>query len=419
MQTETRQTGAVSTHIFGHFTAVPNEFLRNPELSTNARMLGIFIQSHHENFFCSRGYMAKAMGRSKPSIMRDLSELEQAGYLIRDQERGNNGQFGRTKYIMIWQQLPPEHPERQGHNTSNDQPQPGITHDTPSPGIKNHDAVCDTNKNTNPKNTNPTHNPEPLRTTKQERKPPPSSSCSNFDSNAGSEGVGGSGSLRESVAKADEELMRQGLPIDDGGVSSSSIDSSPPNDRPLPEWAPRRCDGWEDFPAWTREQIQAAAREGTDQQVRQLCKAIYRQTQDLDKATCCVLTLIAQGANLNKDDAWFYGASKPERIEECIPTSSGKPPDTTDVWAEFRKQNHLPNYQTLTPTQQRRWQAHAALGREHFDVWCRDTFDTPAPDHIIQYWRIESEPDPRTASNYLRRLNTRLTATEGISDSTT
>jgi len=68
----------------GGFTQVPNFILKNPDLSSNAKVAYSMLLSYAWNnnrVFPGQERMANDMGTSRPTVTKAIGELEQAGYL--------------------------------------------------------------------------------------------------------------------------------------------------------------------------------------------------------------------------------------------------------------------------------------------------------------------------------------------------
>jgi hypothetical protein len=68
----------------GGFTQLPNFILKNPALSSNAKVVYAMLLSyawHHDRVFPGQTRLAADMGSSQPTIARATAELEQVGYL--------------------------------------------------------------------------------------------------------------------------------------------------------------------------------------------------------------------------------------------------------------------------------------------------------------------------------------------------
>ena len=68
----------------GGFTQVPNFILKNPDLSSNAKVVYAMLLSyawHNDRVFPGQERMAEDMGSSQPTVARATAELEKVGYL--------------------------------------------------------------------------------------------------------------------------------------------------------------------------------------------------------------------------------------------------------------------------------------------------------------------------------------------------
>lgn len=119
------------------FTQIPNDWLRDPQLSLKAKGLLAQLLSHSEGWSLTIGTLAKANDCGKDSVAKGVKELESAGYLKREQGRSDVGKFSE----VIWVTSEPDYPL--AGFPSPDKPSP----DKPAP--ENPPL-----KNTNKKNTN-------------------------------------------------------------------------------------------------------------------------------------------------------------------------------------------------------------------------------------------------------------------------
>lgn len=118
-------------HFDGHFTQVPNAWIRDTRLSLKARGLLTLLMSHEPGFEVSRERLARSGQDGDGAIRSAIAELEAAGYLKRSQIRSSGQRFGAA----VW-----------------------ITQDPPSPSVsfspaENPHAENLGAKNTNKKNT--------------------------------------------------------------------------------------------------------------------------------------------------------------------------------------------------------------------------------------------------------------------------
>lgn len=83
----------------GGFTQVPNFILKNPELSSNAKVVYAMLLSYawnNDRVFPGQERMAEDMGISRPTVTKAIGELEQVGYL----EIQRRGQGLTNIYIL-------------------------------------------------------------------------------------------------------------------------------------------------------------------------------------------------------------------------------------------------------------------------------------------------------------------------------
>lgn len=84
----------------GHFTMIPNEWVRDERLSFKARGLLALLMSHSENWSVSVKSLASQGPDGIDAIRTAISELENLGYLCRHRQRGEDGQLGGVDYLL-------------------------------------------------------------------------------------------------------------------------------------------------------------------------------------------------------------------------------------------------------------------------------------------------------------------------------
>lgn len=82
-----------------NFTQIPNEWLRDSNLSLKSIGLLAQLSSHDEGWQVTIKSLAKANGCGLDYIRGAVNELEEAGYLRREQRRKPNSQFGEVVWI--------------------------------------------------------------------------------------------------------------------------------------------------------------------------------------------------------------------------------------------------------------------------------------------------------------------------------
>lgn len=97
-----------------HFTQIPNEWLRDNQLTFKARGLLALIMSHSQGWSLSIGKLAQESMEGKDSIRSAIAELEARGYLTRKQEN-----FGRFGEVTWYTHDPAENPLAENPTTEN------------------------------------------------------------------------------------------------------------------------------------------------------------------------------------------------------------------------------------------------------------------------------------------------------------
>lgn len=82
------------------FTVVQNNAVRDPRLSLSAVGLYVRMMSLPEGRAHSVRYIAKVAGCGRDALRRCFSELEAAGYLVREQQHVEHGKFGANAYLL-------------------------------------------------------------------------------------------------------------------------------------------------------------------------------------------------------------------------------------------------------------------------------------------------------------------------------
>lgn len=81
-----------------NFTIVSNAIIRDARLSLKARGLGVWLLSHSHGWKLSIRSIATQVGAGAEAVQSGLKELEDAGYLVRDQQTGEHGKFAGVEY---------------------------------------------------------------------------------------------------------------------------------------------------------------------------------------------------------------------------------------------------------------------------------------------------------------------------------
>lgn len=101
-----------------HFTQIPNHWLRDTRLSFKARGVLALIISHTSGWSLSIEALAKQNQEGKDAIRSAIQELEQFGYLVRQQEN-LKGRFGEAIWITT---DPADEPMAENPTTENPTP---------------------------------------------------------------------------------------------------------------------------------------------------------------------------------------------------------------------------------------------------------------------------------------------------------
>jgi len=86
-----------------NYTCIANAVLRDTRLSLAARGFMAVVLSLPDDWEFSIGGMAKFCNKSRANVERFLAQLEQAGYLRREQPKDNIGRFVHTCYYFFEQ----------------------------------------------------------------------------------------------------------------------------------------------------------------------------------------------------------------------------------------------------------------------------------------------------------------------------
>lgn len=99
------------------FTQLPNELIRNPEISSSAKALYAYMLSRGDNWHFYVNEIMKNMKDRRDRIYKSLDELESFGYLTKEINR-DEGKFAGTQYILHFSPFP-EKPDTAKPDTAN------------------------------------------------------------------------------------------------------------------------------------------------------------------------------------------------------------------------------------------------------------------------------------------------------------
>ena len=90
----------VTVKIDKNFTTIPNEILKNREMSLKAKGLLITMLSLPEEWNYTVEGLSKILKEGRDSIRAALSELEEFSYLTRERKRDSRGQLSEIEYFV-------------------------------------------------------------------------------------------------------------------------------------------------------------------------------------------------------------------------------------------------------------------------------------------------------------------------------
>lgn len=83
------------------FTMIPNDFIRDPTISTRAARIYIFVASHESGWNLNTRSVANVLDMSQSTVNRAMRELEEAGWVKRVQRVADDGTFGPVVYEVF------------------------------------------------------------------------------------------------------------------------------------------------------------------------------------------------------------------------------------------------------------------------------------------------------------------------------
>jgi hypothetical protein len=89
----------------GQYVQIPNAWMRDNRISHRARGILAEIMTHSEDWIITLGSLWKNSPEGREAVRKALLELVEAGYLARDQDRGELGRFGEINYVLTAPEL--------------------------------------------------------------------------------------------------------------------------------------------------------------------------------------------------------------------------------------------------------------------------------------------------------------------------
>jgi hypothetical protein len=89
----------LNNKIKDNFTIIPNEIIRNKNISDRARFIFCYMASMPDDWKFYQGVMAKELGYTKDTLRKYIEELLETGYLNREQRR-EVGKFDSYDYTL-------------------------------------------------------------------------------------------------------------------------------------------------------------------------------------------------------------------------------------------------------------------------------------------------------------------------------
>lgn len=82
------------------FTIISNAWLRDPDLGLKEKGLAAYISSHAPDYVLTMEQILAENTDGKDSVRAGMLRLEERGYLVREQVRGEGGRISRTDYVL-------------------------------------------------------------------------------------------------------------------------------------------------------------------------------------------------------------------------------------------------------------------------------------------------------------------------------
>lgn len=83
------------------YTRVPNALITDTRLSVGARLLYCYIASQSTTWNFRSNVIYQILGVCHSTAKGYINELEALGYITREQQRGEHGRFGSTRFTVV------------------------------------------------------------------------------------------------------------------------------------------------------------------------------------------------------------------------------------------------------------------------------------------------------------------------------
>jgi hypothetical protein len=156
------------------YTVMSNHHLKNKELTLKAKGLLSLILSLPDSWEYSMRGFASICKENKDTISKIFNELVSAGYITREQERGEGGKMGKSIYTIYEQ--PPKTKETSGFQPCPKKPVT-VKRDTVNPVTEKPTPVSSPQLNTNKTNTKKSNTDTINHSIAQKQQPPQTSTA--------------------------------------------------------------------------------------------------------------------------------------------------------------------------------------------------------------------------------------------------
>lgn len=83
-----------------HYSQIPNDLARSPDISLAAKGLYTYLSSHREGWAMSTERVGEALGVHRNTIAKYVKELEKSGFLEKELVKDESGKYEGIEYII-------------------------------------------------------------------------------------------------------------------------------------------------------------------------------------------------------------------------------------------------------------------------------------------------------------------------------